>query len=134
MVFVVDASVAAAWAFDDEDHPIARQALQRLQTEEAIAPALWWFELRNALVVNERRGRFTEPKTTNFLRMVGRLPIATDRAPVENDLLELARRHRLTFYDAAYLELARRLRAPLATIDSALVRAAAAEGVPDAYP
>ena len=63
MVFVVDASVAGAWAFDDEDHPVARRALRRLQTEEAVAPGLWWFELRNALVVNERRGRFTESQT-----------------------------------------------------------------------
>jgi predicted nucleic acid-binding protein len=128
-VFVVDASVAAAWAFDDEDHPVARHAIRRLQGDEAIAPALWWFELRNALVMNERRGRLTEPQTAEFLRMVATLPITIDRAPVESDVLALARRHRLTFYDAAYLELAGRLAAPLSTLDKALARAATAEGV-----
>ena len=129
MVFVLDASVAAAWAFDDEDHPVARAAGGQLRTGEAITPALWWFELRNALVVNERRGRITEAGTAAFLRTVARLPIATDRTPVEDDVLALARRHRLTVYDAAYLELARRLAAPLATLDAALATAAAAEGV-----
>jgi predicted nucleic acid-binding protein len=129
MVLVVDASVAVAWAFDDEDHPAARRALVRLDTEEAIAPELWWFELRNALIVNERRGRYTAAETAGFLRMVSRLPIAIDHAPVEDDVLVLARRHRLTFYDAVYLELALRLAVPLATIDSALARAGAAEGV-----
>jgi predicted nucleic acid-binding protein len=129
MVLVVDASVAAAWAFDYEDHPVARRALQRLASDQAVVPALWWFELRNALVVNERRGRFTEPQTAGFLRMVAQLPITTDGTPVEVDVFAYARRHRLTFYDAAYLELALRLRAPLATIDGALLRAGAAEGV-----
>lgn len=129
MAFVLDASIAAAWAFDDEDHPIARQALDRLRTDEAVAPALWWFELRNVLVVNERRGRVTAAQTAAFLRTVARLPIATDRTPVEDDVMALARRHRLSVYDAAYLELARRLAAPLATLDTALVAAAAADGV-----
>jgi len=44
------------------------------------------------------------------------------------DLLNLARKHRLTAYDAAYLELALRLDLPLATVDDRLMRAARAEG------
>jgi len=131
-VFVIDASVAAAWAFDDEDHPIPRHALEQLWAEQAVAPALWWFELRNALVMNERRGRYSEPQTSDFLRMIASLPITIDRTPIENDVLTLARRHRLTFYDAVYLELALRLRLPLVTLDSALVRAATGEQLPQA--
>jgi predicted nucleic acid-binding protein len=130
MTFVLDTSVAATWAFDDEDHPVAHSALDRLRTDEAIAPALMWFELRNVLVVNERRGRLSEAKTAAFLRSLARLPIATDRDPVEDDVLALARRHRLSVYDAAYLELAHRLAAALATLDTALATAAAAEGLP----
>jgi predicted nucleic acid-binding protein len=129
MVFVLDTSVAAAWAFADEDHPVAHAALDRLRTEEAVAPALMWFELRNVLIVNERRGRLTEAKTAAFLRAIARLPIATDRDPVEDDVLALARRHRLSVYDAATLELARRLAAPLVTLDAALAKAAVAEGL-----
>ncbi len=130
MAFVLDASVAACWAFDDEDHPLAARALERLRTEPALVPALWWFELRNVLVVNERRDRLTETVTAAFLRAVARLDIGIDRAPDGAAVLALARAHRLRVHDAAYLELAQRAAAPLATLDAALARAARDEGVP----
>jgi predicted nucleic acid-binding protein len=57
------------------------------------------------------------------------MPILIDRAPDEADLMALARRHRLTVYGAAYLELARRRREPLATLDKKLAAAAKAESV-----
>jgi predicted nucleic acid-binding protein len=94
-----------------------------------VAPALWWFEVRNALVQGERRGFFTERGTTRFLRDLSRLAITVDRAPSEPGILTLARRHRLTLYDAAYLELALRKAWPLATLDEALASAARGESV-----
>ena len=59
MPFVLDASIAACWAFEDEDHPVAAAALDRVRSDEARVPSLWWFEVRNTLMVNERRGRLT---------------------------------------------------------------------------
>ena len=59
MPFVLDASVSACWAFDDEDHPTAALALERLRTDEAHTPALWWYEMPTIVVVNERRGRLS---------------------------------------------------------------------------
>ena len=129
MGFVLDASVAACWAFDDEDHPLAESALERLRTEPALVPTLWWFEVRNVLVVNERRDRLTEAVTAAFLRAVARLDIAIDRTPDSAAVLALARAHRLSVHDAGYLELAQRAAAPLATLDAALARAARNEGV-----
>jgi predicted nucleic acid-binding protein len=84
----------------------------------------------SAAAVNERRGRISEVETVAFLRRLDRMRIAIDRDPVEGDVLALARRHRLSAYDAVYLELARRLMRPLLTLDKPLARAAAAEGVP----
>ncbi len=130
MAFVLDASVAACWAFEDEDHPQADLALRRVRTEEAVVPSLWWFEVRNILVVNERRKRITESGTASFLRDLTRIPIRVDRVPVEAEVLRLARAHRLSVYDAAYLELARREGLPLATLDRDLAVAARAESVP----
>ncbi len=130
MPFVLDASVAVAWAFADEDHPDATLALERLQSGPARVPSLWWFELRNASLVNGRRGRFTEAGTTGFLRDLNRLAISVDRSPDEATLLALARRHRMTVYDAAYLELARREGLPLASVGAALRGAVTASGVP----
>ena len=64
-----------------------------------------------------------------FLRRLSQLPIHVDRSPDEEQLLSLARRHRLTVYDAAYLELAQRKGTTLATLDQPLARAARAEHV-----
>jgi predicted nucleic acid-binding protein len=127
MPFVLDASVTACWAFDDEDHPYASLALERIRTDTALVPAIWWFEVRNTLVVNERRRRLTEADTTAFLRVLSRLPVTVDREPREDHVLSLARRHRLSVYDAAYLELAQRGAMPLATLDSMLQEAARSE-------
>jgi predicted nucleic acid-binding protein len=124
MPFILDASVTACWAFDDEDHPTAKLALTRLRGDEAVVPALWWFEVRNTLIVNERRGRLADSDTAVFLRTLSRLPITVDRSPDESDVLTLARRYRLTVYDASYLELARRQNAPLASLDKDLLAAA----------
>lgn len=126
---MLDASIAACWAFEDEDHPHARFALTRIRTDEAVVSSLWWFEVRNILIVNERRQRITELDTISFLRDIARLPIRTDRVPDEAGVHRLARTYRLSVYDAAYLELAQRERLPLATLDSALVSAARFEGV-----
>ena len=128
MPFVLDASVAACWLFDDEDHPHARHALARIRGDEAWVPSLWWFEVRNTLLVSERRGRLTEADTTAFLAALSRLAISVDRTPGD-DVLALARRRNLTVYDAAYLELARRADLPLATLDRRLALAARDEQV-----
>ena len=129
MPFVLDASVAACWVFDDEDHPIAALALERIRADEARVPSLWWFEIRNVLIMNEGRKRLTESDTAAFLRGIARMRLTIDRAPGEADVLALARRRRLSVYDASYLELARREGLPLATLDIALANAARAEAV-----
>jgi hypothetical protein len=69
------------------------------------------------LVLGERRGRLTEQETARFLRDISRLRISLDRTPDEMPVLTLTRRHKLTVYDAAYLELALREVAALATLD-----------------
>ena len=69
MSFVIDASVVIAWAFK-EQHTTAERALARIQAEEAIVRALWWYELRNVLVLGERQKRLTE-----LLRDEGRFQV-----------------------------------------------------------
>lgn len=82
------------------------------------------------LIVNERRGRLDTVKTTHALRLLRGLPIAIDADVEEEALMRLARTHRLTAYDAAYLELAQRKGLALATLDAALSIAVRAEAVP----
>ena len=128
MNLVLDASTTIAWA-RNESCRLAAQTWERMKHDHALVPTLWWFELRNALVVNERRGRITEQQTARFLRNVERLAITIDSTPDESGVLTLARRHRLTVYDAVYLELALRNALPLATLDAKLATAARSEGV-----
>jgi predicted nucleic acid-binding protein len=128
MPFVLDASVAVAWTYADQ-HPSALEARDRITTDPALVPSLWWFEIRNALIIQERRRRLSEVETTGALRDLARLHIVVDYTPDEPSVLALARRHRLTVYDAAYLELAQREHIPLATLDTDLIRAARAEKV-----
>ena len=129
MALVVDASIMLAWAFQEVD-PRASEARERLRGEDAAVPSLWWFEVRNGLVMGERRGLLTEGRTARFLRELSRLAIIVDGVPDETGVLTLARQRRLNVYDAAYLELALRRDLPLATLDRALVDAARAEGTP----
>ena len=89
MPFVLDASIAASRAFDDEDHPIAALALERVRTDEARVPSLWWFEVRNTLIVSERRGRLTESDTATFLDGLAHLRVTVDRSPEEPMFLRL---------------------------------------------
>jgi predicted nucleic acid-binding protein len=130
--FVLDASATLTWAFPDEMHPLATHAAALLEKGlgSARVPALWWFEVRNILLVSERRGRISAEGTAQFLRSIALLEIETEQSRHEESLLRLARKHRLTVYDAAYLDLAARERIPIATLDTAMRKAAMAEGIP----
>ena len=94
-----------------------------------MVPALWWFEVRNILVVNERRGRIKEQETDFFLRALALLRIRIDRDPEHAGVLRIARAQGLSVYDAAYLELAYREKLPLAALDRRLGEAARLTGV-----
>ena len=129
MPFVLDASVAAGWYFEDEHDLRADAALTLFDNDSALTPVHWWFEIRNVVVLGERRRRASEQYTAEFLDYLQQLPIALAALPDQTSVLTLARRHRLTLYDAAYLELAQREGIALATLDDRLATAARAEGV-----
>lgn len=129
MPLVLDASVCAAWALADEFDPRAEMAEDRLKRDTGLAPRIWWYELRNLLVINERRGRITVKESRAFLRVLSAYPIQIDPFDDESAIFDLARKHRLSFYDAAYLATAKRNSAPLATLDKLLGAAALSEGI-----
>jgi predicted nucleic acid-binding protein len=129
--FVIDASIAARWIFDDETLA-GDDLLDALLSDGAIAPALWLLEVANMTRSGERRGRLTEADARARLEDIARLPIAFEPMTVARafeTIPGLAREHGLTAYDAAYLELAIRSRRRLATLDQALRAAAARLGI-----
>jgi len=132
-VFVLDCSVTMSWCFEDETDEYSPSILRQLDESESAVPWIWTLEVANALLTAERRGRLSEAETSRFLGMVQGLPIMVDAAPparTMDEIVALGRRHNLTSYDAAYLELAIREGLPLATIDERLRDAAARVGVP----
>jgi predicted nucleic acid-binding protein len=129
---VLDNSVVMAWSFADETSAYADAVLDGLAANRAIVPALWPLEVANALLMGERRKRSTEAETIRWIGILGRLSLVIDdetNSRAWSDTLALARGHKLSAYDAAYLELAIRLRLPLATLDAPLKAAAAEIGV-----
>ncbi|WP_420433248.1 type II toxin-antitoxin system VapC family toxin [Candidatus Poriferisocius sp.] len=130
MAFVPDASVAAAWILPDEAAAAADRALDRLGRDSAMVPGMFWDELRNLLLSAERRGRIDEAYADASMTRLRRLPIRCPGEPDDRDVMDLARNHRLTAYDASYLALAIREGCELASLDRHLNEAAATEGVP----
>jgi len=133
VTFVLDASMAMAFVFEDEATHETDQILDRCgEGHRAVVPALWRWEVGNALLMAARRERLSRPEARQHLARLGLLPVTVDERAWHESwgaAWFLAAKHRLTLYDAAYLELAVRLGAPLASLDTELRRAAKAEGV-----
>jgi predicted nucleic acid-binding protein len=130
---VIDGSTALGFLMPDEQVPAAVEALDALERGvPTFAPAHWPLEVANGLLVAERRRRATHAVVTEALHVVLSLPIEIDTETarrVGGETAGLARQYGLALYDAAYLELAMRLGAALATGDAALARAAKKAGV-----
>jgi predicted nucleic acid-binding protein len=131
-MYVVDASIALTWCFEDEVTTETEAIGTRVDAEGAVVPGLWRLEVGNALLLAERRRRIDRHGVEERLALLSALPISIDAETdprAWNDTILLARAERLTLYDATYLELAIRIDATLATLDRALKRAARHVGV-----
>ncbi len=129
---VVDSSIALSWCLPDEHGPATDQIQQTVAELGALVPGHWPLEVANALLMAVRRRRIDAGFRAAALRDLAALPIALDAetsAHAWHDTLRLAEAHNLTVYDAAYLELARRAKLPLATLDRELIAAARALGL-----
>ena len=132
MSFVVDNSVAMAWCFKDEWTDAGLALLGRVTKDGATAPQLWPLEATNGLLMAQRRKRISVDVREGMADFLRALPIIIDDETtnrVWTTTVQLAERHQLTVYDAAYLELAQRLSLPLATYDKPLRAAALSAGV-----
>lgn len=131
MSLVLDSSATLAWYFEDERTGAVTAVLRQVGETGAVVPAHWRLEVANGLQMAVRRGRIDAAYRDGSLRELRALAIAVDPetdSRAWDDTLALAHRFDLTFFDAAYLELARRLRLPLASLDAKLRSAAGALG------
>jgi predicted nucleic acid-binding protein len=132
--FVLDNSVTMRWCFGDgkpAELAYASKVLDAMGGTSALVPAIWGLEVANVLVRAESGKLITEARSETFLALLRRLHIEVDAETFPqsfNGILQTARRHRLSSYDAAYLELALREGLPLATLDEDLRKAAKRAG------
>lgn len=125
--FVVDNSVVMSWCFKDEDNPYADLVLGRFEEATAYVPSVWPLEVVNVLLAAERKKLISETDSIRFLRLLSQLPILVQHESPERamkDILNLARAHNLSSYDASYLDLAMKKGLPLATLDKKMRKAA----------
>jgi predicted nucleic acid-binding protein len=131
VTFVIDASLALSWLFEDEQTPMSMNLLQQVTGTGGVVPPLWRLEIANALQNGIKRKRIDAAYRDSAIQKLLRLPIETD--PDANNYawtttLQLADVHRITVYDASYLELALRRGLPLATRGEQLAAAAVSAG------
>jgi len=129
--FVLDASVSGSWCLKDETNAAADALLESLPAVEMNVPSLWIVEMANLLVVAERRARISASDAESAMEMLTRLPVRVNATELASGKLlrALSIQNDISAYDASYLELALRLKAPLATMDRSLAAAARKSGI-----
>ncbi len=131
--FVIDNSVVMAWCFKDETSLYADTILDSLEKAIAFVPLIWPLEVGNVLLVAERKKRLSEADSTRFIALLSELPIIIEQEAPERmikEILAVAREHKLSSYDASYLDLAMKKGLPIATLDKNLLAAAKRSQVP----
>ena len=135
MNFVLDNSVTMRWFFGDgklQELAYATDVLDAMAEASALVPVTWGLEVANVLAIAEAKGLVTEARSGAFLEMLDGVDIEVDEETFSHalsDTLQLARRYRLSAYDASYLELALREGLSIATLDGDLRKAAKKAGV-----
>jgi predicted nucleic acid-binding protein len=124
MTVVLDSSMALSWVLPGEATPKTQAVRDRIETgAKVIVPSHWPLELANALCMAERRKRISQADTAAALAAFGMMSIEVDSETgprAGRETIALARQYALSVYDAAYLEVAMRQNAALASLDAAL--------------
>jgi len=121
---VIDASMAAAWTLEDEKTEAGDRILDEVKVGNPITCTIFWHEYRSILIANQKRRRVSQERIPAMLREVRALEIAEYQLDDDEMIIALAFQYNLSAYDAAYLALALKENAILATNDKKLAEAA----------
>jgi predicted nucleic acid-binding protein len=132
VTLVLDASIVLAATLPDENSDLAAEILEQVAEEGAFTPAIFLWEVANVLSTAVRRNRLPSAHAEEIFDDISELNIVVDDTQPANvwvDAYGLSQRHAISVYDAGYLELALRMKIPLATLDKALANAALRENL-----
>jgi predicted nucleic acid-binding protein len=129
---VLDSAIVLAWVLRERDADAAMEILDQVFASGGVVPSLWRYEVGNGILSAVRQRRVKAGQIEKVVANLAEIPVEVDRRGEDlawTRILALAQRHALTAYDAAYLELATRRGLMMATLDRALAKAAASEGI-----
>jgi predicted nucleic acid-binding protein len=129
-MIVLDCSIVIAGVLEDEENVIADEIFESLMNSQhiAIVPAIFYTEIINVLLTALRRKRIDRKTWQNYHETIALLPLEIDKTVLDPkkivEISLIAEEYHLSSYDAAYLEVAKRKKALLATLDKKLHHAA----------
>ena len=133
MNYVIDCSFSSALFLPDEKSGHVQDFFLNLKNNDQVfIPLLWWYETNNVLNVAVKRNRLKQNDVFSIINLFNELKLVTDYEygiAWSKTLFELTKIYHISSYDAAYLELALRIKAKLVTLDSMLKNAAVKMGI-----
>lgn len=133
MTWILDCSFAASLFLPDEKNKDVTTLFEKLsKNDELLVPSIWWYEITNVLIVSVRRNRLQHSEIVTIVDLFEQLEITTDKKAgpdYSTELYDLSQLYQLPAYDSAYLELAMRKKANLASLDDKLCEAAQKAGI-----
>lgn len=124
--WVIDASFTAPLFLVDEDSSrmegFFNVAFQKIH--KIFVPPLWWFEMNNIFRTSIKRQRMDSDQVFNAIEVLQGLQVIIEPIAFNINIFQLTQTYNLSAYDAAYIDLAIRYQAGLATLDKDLTAAA----------
>ncbi|MEW5894948.1 MAG: type II toxin-antitoxin system VapC family toxin [Candidatus Omnitrophota bacterium] len=129
--FILDCSVYVSWCLNEATSGAASEILQSLAQKAVVVPPLWVYEVTNTLMVAVRMDRLTEEEARQLMSDLPLLPVSFDNPTIGTaaSVFQIAHKHNLTAYDAAYIELALRLSLPIASLDEDIIKVSQKLGI-----
>jgi len=130
-VIVLDCSFFLSNIFPDEENPLVSEVFGSIERAKltAIAPNLFLYETYNGLITAVNRKRIKKAQVPEYLKLIIMAPVTFVESGLPETIITIAFSHKLSYYDATYLELALRRKVPLVTLDEKLRKAAIIENV-----
>ena len=129
--FILDCSVYMSWCFNEETIKASSKILNSITKKGIIVPSLWVYEVTNTLTVSVRRKKLTVADAHDLINNIQLLPIEFDKPTIENmsNIFNIANEHKLSAYDAAYIELALRTNTQIASFDKEVIKVSGKLGI-----